>query len=109
MTSEELYDYVREWQDGELPYRSTKFPLKLNREAMQNEGIGPGSLWWDQIVGKLERANTLGLDSAVGRQALAKCAAAVLALTQAAVDSYGPLPKPGVPSGYNLDSPMELS
>lgn len=105
MISEEsqLFQYVHEWQLGELVYRTDKFPLMERRRLLSEQGIAPGTVWHEQITSKLHRAMVLGIDTANGRQAVAKCAAAALSLTETSVLVYGALPRPGVSSGYGLD------
>lgn len=106
--SEDLWDYIWRWQGGEASYRESKFGLSRNQDLLRSEGVGPGTVWWDQIVSKLHRASVLGLDTPNGRQAAAKCAAAALALVEAAIAEYGLLPEPGVPSGGNLEVLMPI-
>jgi hypothetical protein len=103
---QEVFEYCLRWQRGEFGYRSGKFDSADDVVLLLSEGIGEDTVWWDQIVAKLQRAGTLGLQTAAGRQAAAKCAAAALALVEAAVMVHGPLPEPGVPSGYNVDQLM---
>jgi hypothetical protein len=108
VTPEASRRYVSAWQAGEVPYRTTKFDSGQFQRVMTSEGVGPGTLWWDQIVGKLQRAHVLGLETPNGRQALAKCGAAVLALLEASVREYGLLPTPGVASGEYLGRLMPI-
>jgi len=100
---EALFDYVQAWQRQELVYRLTKFPTTEKMRLLNQEGIGPGTVWHEQIASKLHRAHVLGVDTPNGRQAIAKCAAAALSLAETAVLVYGELPYGGVESGYGLD------
>src|SRR5450759_1978056 len=94
------------WQRMEIAYRSSKFEVFDDRQLLRTEGVGRGTIWYDQIVEKLHRAQVLGLATPAGRQAVAKAAAASLALTETVVLEYGLLPMPGVPSGDALDLPF---
>jgi len=106
MSPEEVREYVLRWQRAEVAYRVGKFEPAYNRRLLVDEGFRPGTVWWDQIVGKLQRAHVLGAQTVNGRQALAKCASATLAIVEAAVGEYGLLPTPGAPSGKNLQTLM---
>lgn len=56
--------------------------------------------WWTGYIHSyVHRAEILGLDSSSGRQALGKAIVTAMAALETAVSIYGPLPKPGVPSG----------
>lgn len=55
---------------------------------------------WDVFIGNyLRRAQLLGLDSLPGRQALGKTIVTLMHCLETAVEVYGPMPSPGLPSG----------
>lgn len=100
-------EYVEEWLDSELRnYVFTKFDPKADAEHVYeftNSEIGTDT-WFDiQLHQYLDRAKLIGLDTSNGRQALGKFVATAMGMLIAAVDKYGELPEPGVPSGGNLD------
>lgn len=94
-------DYVREWLARERGYTLDKFGIDLDNEHI---GEGLDGWWQQQFDNYLHRADLLGLDTINGRQALAKFVATAVGCLEAAVRIYGPLPEPGVPSGYNVDT-----
>lgn len=96
----ETEEYVREWLARERAYTIDKFGLDQDND---HTPLDNWNLWWDQqFENYLHRAHVLGLDTPNGRQALAKFVATAVGLLETAVRLYGPLPKPGVPSGENL-------
>lgn len=104
----ETDEYVRQWLAKEREYTIRKFGLDLDNQHTQEWGGTPGD-WWDtQFDNYLGRANVLGLNTPGGRQALAKYVATAVGMLESAVRLYGPLPKPGVPSGEGLDFLGEL-
>lgn len=99
MTTEE---YVRAWLAGERQYTIDKFGIELDNQHVSESRTFE---WWEQQFDNyLHRAGIFGLDTINGRQALAKFVATAVGMLEAAVRVYGPLPEPGVPSGYNLDT-----
>ena len=55
---------------------------------------------WDVFIGNyLRRAQLFGLDTPQGRQALGKTVVTLMHCLETAVDVFGPMPAPGVPSG----------
>lgn len=64
---------------------------------MYREGYGDG--WDDFVQGYLKRARLLDIRNENGRQALGKAITTLMHCLETAVEVYGPLPKPGVPSG----------
>lgn len=91
---------VLAWLISERSYTITKFGTDADRrhttEWMEKSGDG----WWDQQLDNyLHRAFVLGLDTLVGRQALAKFVSTAAGMLAAAVQVYGPIPEAGVPSG----------
>lgn len=91
------------WLRGERAYQLGKFGIESD-DKHTRIGLGEESWWWRQLTNYYHRASVLGLNTPVGRQALAKFVATACGLLESAVRLYGPLPRPGVPSGDNLDS-----
>lgn len=105
----ETEEYVREWLAKERGYTLEKFGLDADREHIREWYLKGVKGWWEQQFDNyLGRAQVLGLGTPAGRQALAKFAATAVGMLEAAVREFGPLPKPGVPSGENLDKLGEL-
>lgn len=93
---------VFSWLRGERAYQVVKFgPDQDDRHT--REGLGYDGWWWRQLTNYYHRALVLGLETPVGRQALAKFVATACGLLESAVRQYGTLPPPGVPSGQNID------
>lgn len=103
----ETDEYIIKWLKGERDYTIGKFGLEsddLHVQQFNSKEIEYVPEWWDQqFKNYLHRAKLLGLENPNGRQALAKFVATAVGMLEAAVRVYGPLPEPGVPSGYNLD------
>lgn len=59
---------------------------------------GP-TTWHDWAGNYLLRAAMFSLDSPQGRQALGKAIVTLTHVLETAIEEYGPMPKPGVPSG----------
>lgn len=105
----ETEEYVRQWLTREREYTIAKFGLDLDDRHVKEFGKDFFDQWWEQQFDNyLHRAKVLGLDTPGGRQALAKFVATGVGMLEAAVRAYGPLPKPGVSSGENLDKVGEL-
>lgn len=106
--------YVEDWLISEVPYTQAKFGIDADdqhiKEFQEASMLGgPWETWWNQqLENYMHRAHVLGLDTPNGRQALAKFTATAMGMLMAAVRVYGPLPKPGVPSGENLEDLKEL-
>lgn len=66
---------------------------------MKDEGVGKGSWWENQVFQYVGRADTLGLDNPLGRQALMKGLACYTGMIESMIRVYGDPPLPGVPSG----------
>lgn len=97
-------EYVRQWLAIERGYTIEKFGVDLD-----NQHLREGFAWWEQqFLNYFHRAQVLGLDTPGGRQAAAKFVATAVGMLEAVVREFGPLPKPGVPSGENLDLLGEL-
>ena len=55
--------------------------------------------WEDRITNYTHRAQVLGLDNPLGRQAVAKAAATAVAYLESIFRVYGSIPSPGFSSG----------
>lgn len=93
--------YVLDWvQREQEDYAIDKFnKLTHDEEILEFSEKSFDSRIVQRCFEYLHRATLLGLANPAGRQALAKFASTAVALTAGVVDSYGELPKPGVPSG----------
>lgn len=89
----ERMNYADNKYDAE---RIARFVLDLANDPHQ---VNPQGTWADFIHNYIIRAGILGFDSLSGRQALGKAIAALQHLTEGAIVAFGPMPKPGVPSG----------
>jgi len=67
--------------------------------TLAREGIGPGSWWESEVLRYMHRANVLGLDNPLGRQAACKGMAVYVDMCAAITRVHGDPPKAGVPSG----------
>jgi hypothetical protein len=94
---------VFSWLRGERDYQVAKFGIDLDDEHT-TEGLGEDGWWWQQLMNYFHRSRVLGLETPVGRQALAKFVATACGLLESTVRVYGPLPLPGGPSGENIES-----
>lgn len=86
------------WLIRERAYQVGKFGTALDDDHTR-AGLGEEGWWWRQLTSYFHRSRVLTLDTAVGRQALAKFVATGCGLLESAVRLYGSLPSPGVPSG----------
>ncbi len=86
------------WLVAERSYQIAKFGVEQDDQHTQ-EGLDYEGWWWQQLTNYYHRAKTLGLDVAVGRQALAKFVATGCGLLESVIRVHGPLPPPGVSSG----------
>lgn len=75
-------------------YESDKFDRGLDDAKAPED-------WSDRIEMYLHRAQTLGLDNPLGRQAVAKAATTAISYLESVFRVYGSVPSPGVPSGEN--------
>lgn len=87
-----------EWLVGERSYQVQKFGTASDDEHTL-QGLGENDWWWRQLTSYFHRARVLGLDTPVGRQALAKFVATGCGLLESVIRTSGPLPLPGVSSG----------
>lgn len=68
-------------------------------ESMREHGVGIPGQWDVFITNQLRRTQLLGVENAVGRQALGKLVVMLTHALETAVEIHGPMPTPGVPSG----------
>jgi hypothetical protein len=87
-----------DWLVHEREYQVEKFGTDLDDEHTL-AGLGEESWWWQQLTNYFHRSRVLGLDTPVGRQAIAKFAATSCGLLESVIRVYGALPRPGVSSG----------
>ena len=82
-----------DWIAEEQAYSQQKWPPEASDQITRDEE-------WDRWLSQyLHRANLLGFDTEVGRQALAKYVTTAVAMLDSVTRVHGPLPAPGVPSG----------
>ncbi len=86
---------VAEWLEAEWGYQMTKFTLD---EIDATTRAGEDDWSW-RLNQYLHRAQLLGLENSMGRQALAKYVATAVGMLDSVQRVHGPLPAPGVPSG----------
>lgn len=96
-------DTVEAWLAAERAYQEQR-PAAIIEQAendalMRTQGCGPDSFWWNEVHHYLYRANRLGLNTPLGKQAAAKAAFAAQQLLGSVIRVFGPLPAPGVISG----------
>jgi hypothetical protein len=75
----------------------------LLKTAMADGGIREDSEWWGWITQYLRRAQLLGVESPNGRQAFGKFIVTSMSCAEQAIRVFGPMPRPGVPSGELSD------
>lgn len=94
---------LRYWISEErTKYADRKYETRgKNRDAlikaMKTEGMN--GIWLVHIQNYIGRANTLGLETLQGRQAMGKAIVTMMHCLETAIEEYGPMPLPGVPSG----------
>lgn len=97
------FEHVISWLRGERYYTLEKFGSSQDKQHVRDfedkEKDNEIAWWTQQLRNYFYRAWVLGLDTPVGRQALAKFVSTGAGMLAAAVQEYGELPKPGVPSG----------
>jgi hypothetical protein len=86
------------WLVEEVRAQPVKF-TSADDDAHTRDGLGDDSWWWQQLTNYYGRARVLGLETPLGRQALAKFVATAVALLDSVIRCHGPLPTPGHPSG----------
>ena len=87
-----------EWLVREREYQIKKFGTALDDEHTK-QGLGEDGWWWQQLTNYFHRSRILGLDTPVGRQAIAKFTATSCGLLESVIRVHGPIPRPGVSSG----------
>lgn len=87
-----------EWEN----YADPKFTASRPGHDMEmaHAGIADDSWWYNQFAQYIQRARVLGIENPNGRQALAKCCAALTGCIESMIRVHGPLPEPGHSSGY---------
>ena len=88
------------WLIRERNYQLAKFGVAQDDLHTRTDGLADSGWWWRQLMNYFHRARVLGLDTANGRQALAKFTATACGLTESVIRVHGPLPEPGYPSGH---------
>jgi hypothetical protein len=91
------------WLVAERRYQTKKFGTELDDQHTA-DGLGLDGWWWQQLTNYYHRASVLGLETPVGRQAIAKFTATACGLLESVIRLHGHLPAPGVPSGEVVDS-----
>lgn len=93
------------WLREEWRYADDKFDdhRRQHDEEMRDGGITDAGWWFNQVFQYVARGRVLGLENPLGRQAIAKCWAAMSGLVESVIRVHGDLPEPGVPSGYLRD------
>lgn len=100
--SSQDHEYLLDWLTKELAYVDKKFPLSVrgaHHLELEKEGVSSDSYWFQQVYQYVKRAEVLGLDNPLGRQAIAKALSTMFGLVERVVEVYGELPPPGVSSG----------
>lgn len=96
---EEVNEWIRIERAG---HADVKYDSTLRDEGlvnMQEQGLEMGGYWDDFIKQYLHRASLFGLETPQGRQALGKAIVTAHACLETAIEAFGPMPTPGVPSG----------
>jgi hypothetical protein len=93
---------VFSWLRGERALQLKEWGADID-DTHTREGLNEGSWWPSQLDHYLHRARELGIETAAGRQALAKFVATATALLESSVRIHGWLPASGVRLGENLE------
>lgn len=93
------------WLREEWRYADGKFDDQRpgHDTHMRTSDINDDGWWFNQVFQYVARARVLGLGNPLGRQAIAKCWAAMSGLVESVIRIHGGLPPAGVPSGYLPD------
>lgn len=97
-----IKSYVRTWIRLEKKrYADKKWGKDEGNRQLKLDGMRePGqAFWWGYVENYLRRAELLDLSTLAGRQALGKAVITINAMLEMAVEVWGPMPEPGVPSG----------
>lgn len=89
------------WLSAERFYQTEKFGTAQDDQHTL-DGLGDDSWWWQQLTNYFHRSRVLGLDSPLGRQAIAKFAATACGLLESVIRVHGAPPPAGVASGTVL-------
>lgn len=97
-----------EWLLTEWRYADHKFDDQRPKhdDEMRADGLADDGWWFNQVFQYVRRAQTLGLDTPLGRQAVAKCWAAMSGLVESVIRVHGDLPPAGTPSGQVTEEPV---
>jgi hypothetical protein len=94
--------HINRWIRFEQGYLDAKNGV-TQRRKQDDVAIASGDLlnsnYWTDIQMYVSRAQALGIDSQLGRQALAKGLMVYRAMVEASVEIWGALPPAGLPSG----------
>ena len=92
---------VYQWiVDERRDYADAKWEPPAAAKAHRDCVIGEGPTTWHDWAGNyIKRAAMFGLETPQGRQALGKAIVTLIHVLATAVEEYGPMPAPGVPSG----------
>jgi hypothetical protein len=90
------------WLLQERSYQVKKFGTELDDKHTRAGVVGEDTWWWQQLMNYWHRTGVLGLDTPVGRQAIAKFVATGCGLLESVIRVHGDLPEPGVSSGEIL-------
>lgn len=103
--------HVRQWVRREREYADAKFDDQRigHDEEMRQYGIEEDGFWIRQILQYFDRAQVLGLDNPLGRQAMGKAYMTLGGFLESMVRVYGLLPPGGVPSGELRHDEAEAS
>lgn len=98
------WDEVVQWvEDERVAYASEKYAEATSQRQSLIADLAERPHLdgeWDLFMGNYwRRAQLLGLDSLPGRQAMGKTIVTLIDCLRTAVEMYGPMPAPGVPSG----------
>jgi hypothetical protein len=100
--SSQNHEYLLDWLTKELVYVDKKFPSSVRGDhssELEQTGVSFDSYWFQQVYQYVKRAEILGLDNPLGRQAIAKGLSTMFGLVERVIEVYGELPPPGVSSG----------
>lgn len=108
MNQSEARVHVQQWIALErVLYADIKYAEESearHKLILETQNFGLDGEWMVFIGGYLKRAELQGLDTARGRQALAKAIVTCIHALETAVEYHGPLPKPGVSSSDDLQA-----
>jgi hypothetical protein len=94
------YMFALTWIRDEHDYQTNKTSAETDDARTRDNSSA--YLWREKIDMYLNRAAVLGIDTDVGRQAVAKAAATAVGYLESVVRVHGSVPEPGVPSGDHI-------